>query len=411
MDSDLILIKYYRRHILTLKNKLDSIDPESSDLQPLLEFQSCLIKQIVRDEKRLSRRKNELVALKRDLRGKRLGKRESKALKGLIKRRKESVAGNKYLLYLWRCFGDGLVFKFISKWNLKRFLYEADSAEIKQKSGNIHGKDGLEQELDLLMDAIKSNVPAVLCDLTNIIRHGDLCLLGASDPVVIEVKSSKNRNKRVERQLESISKLHKYLEEDVGNVGGVEGMQRVELHGEERHHGEAFNQALDLSKDRPCAKLSPEKGLHYIALNTEREKDFDEVFEGIEAPVVYMLNQAKTEQRWDNYYPFVLSIKDPVNLYRFIAGEVYVVIMISSIVLKEMASDIGYDLEVSELENEAFIFSRPLNDCDEPFKAIVSEHFSGRLGLEFMTLEWFFENEKKLLGDMEKKLIEAMKNA
>lgn len=411
MDSDLILVKRYRRHIVILKNKLDSIDPESSNLQPLLEFQSYLIKQIVRDEKRLSIRKNELMALKRDLRGKRLGKRESKVLKGLIKRRKESIAGNKYLLYLWRCFGDGLVFKFISKWNLKRFLYEADSAEIKQKSGSIHGKDGLEQELDLLMDAIKSNVPAVLCDLTNVIRHGDLCLLGASDPVVIEVKSSKNRNKRVERQLESINKLHKYLEEDVGNLGGVEGMQRVELHGEERHHGEAFNQALDLSKDRPYAKLSPEKGLHYIALNTEREKDFDEVFEGIEAPIVYMLNQAKTEQRWDNYYPFVLSIKDPVNLYRFIAGEVYVVVMISSIVLKEMASDIGYDLEISELENEAFIFSRPLNGCDEPFKAIISEHFSGRLGLEFMTLEWFFENEKKLLGDMEKKLIEAMKNA
>nr|WP_156889263.1 hypothetical protein [Halomonas sp. 1513] len=411
MDSDLILIKYYRRRILTIKNKLDNIDPESSDLQPLLEFQSYLIKQIVRDENRLNRRKDELVTLRRDLRNKRLGKRESKALKGLIKRRKESVAGNKYLLYLWRCFGDGLVFKFISKWNLKRFLYEADSAEIKQKSGNIHGKDGLEQELSLLMDAIKNNVPAILCDLTNVIRHGDLCLLGASDPVVIEVKSSENKNKRVERQLESIRKLQKYLDEDVGNVGGVEGMQRVELHGEERHHGEAFNHALDLSKDRPYAKLSPEEGLHYIALNTEYEKDFDEVFEGIEAPIVYMLNQAKTEQRWDNYYPFVLSIKDPVNLYRFIAGEVYVVVMISSIVLKEMASDIGYELEISEFENEAFIFSRPLTGCDESFKAIVSEHFSGRLGLEFMTLEWFFENEKKLLGDMEEKFKETMGNA
>ncbi|APX91762.1 hypothetical protein BWR19_01720 [Halomonas sp. 1513] len=124
-----------------------------------------------------------------------------------------------------------------------------------------------------------------------------------------------------------------------------------------------------------------------------------------------MLNQAKTEQRWDNYYPFVLSIKDPVNLYRFIAGEVYVVVMISSIVLKEMASDIGYELEISEFENEAFIFSRPLTGCDESFKAIVSEHFSGRLGLEFMTLEWFFENEKKLLGDMEEKFKETMGNA
>ena len=188
MDSDLSLIKYYKRRILTFKNNLDSIDAESSDLQPLLDFQSYLIKQIIRDEKRLKRRKDELVTLKRGLRDKGLGKKEAKAVKELIKRRKESIAGNKYLLYLCRCFGDGLVFKFISKWNLKRFLYESDSAEIKQASGNIGGKDGLEQELALLIDAIKNNVPAVLCDLTNVIRHGDLCLLGASDPVVIETR-------------------------------------------------------------------------------------------------------------------------------------------------------------------------------------------------------------------------------
>jgi len=408
MDSDLSLIKYYRRRILTLKNKLDNIDAESPDLQPLLELQIYLFKQITRDEERLERRKDELANLKRSLRSKGLEKRDSRHLKELINKRKEAVAGNKYLLYLWRCFGDGITFKFISKWNLKRFLYEVDSPKIKQKAGNIHGKDGIAQELALLIDAIKNNAPAILCDLTNVIRHGDLCLLGASDPVVIEVKSSNNRNKRVERQLESINKLHKYLEEDVGDVGGVEGMRRVELHGEERHHGEAFNKALDLSKDLPYAKLSPEKGLYYIALNSEHEKDFNEVFKDIDSPIIYMLNQAKTEQRWDNYYPFVLSIKDPVNLYRFIAGEVYALVAISLPTLKEMASDIGYDLA---FENGAFIFSKPVTGCNEPFRAIVSEHFSGRLGLEFITLEWFFQHENKLLEDMESKLIEAVENA
>lgn len=408
MDSNLSLIKFYRRRILTLKNKLDNINPESSDLQPLLEFQFYLIKQIVRDEERLRRRRNELADLKRTLRGKGLGKQNSRVLKESINRRKETIAGNKYLLYLWRCFGDGVAFKFISKWNLKRFLYEVDSPEVKQKPGYIHGKDGIEHELALLTDAIKSKVPALLCDLTNVIRHGDLCLLGDSDPVVIEVKSSKNTNKRVERQLESLKKLQKYLQDDVGDVGGVKGMRRIEVHNEERHHGAAFNKVLDLSRYRPYAKLNPEKGLYYIALNTEYEKDFAEVFQGFEKPIIYMLNQAKTEQRWDNYYPFVLSIKDPVNLYRFIAGKVYVLIAINFLALIEMAADTGYDLEISEFENEAFIFSKPSAGCGEPFRAIVSEHFAGRLGFEFMTLEWFFENEKKLLLSMEEKLTGTM---
>lgn len=203
--------------------------------------------------------------------------------------------------------------------------------------------------------------------------------------------------------------MQEYLEEDVGDAGGVEGIRRIEIHGEERHHVEVFNKALDLSKERPCAKLNPEKGLFYIALNTEYEKDFNEVFEGIESTIVYMLNQAKTEQRWDNYYPFVLSIEDSVNLYRFIAGEVYVLVLIGCNTLKEMASDIGYGIELSDFENEAFIFSKSLIGCNEPFRAIVSEHFSGRLGFEFMTLEWLFENEKILLLQMEK-YINAMKN-
>lgn len=87
MDAELSLIKYYKRRILTFKSKLDSIDPNSSNLQPILDFQSYLIKQIVRDEKRLKRRKDELVTLKRGLRDEKLEKGEAKALKALIRKK------------------------------------------------------------------------------------------------------------------------------------------------------------------------------------------------------------------------------------------------------------------------------------------------------------------------------------
>ena len=60
MDSDLSLVKYYGRRILTFKNKIDNIDSESSDFQPLLDFQLYLIKQIIRDEERLRRKKMSL---------------------------------------------------------------------------------------------------------------------------------------------------------------------------------------------------------------------------------------------------------------------------------------------------------------------------------------------------------------
>jgi hypothetical protein len=39
-------------------------------------------------------------------------------------------------------------------------------------------------------------VPALLVDLTNTIRHGDICLMGESDPCLIEMKASKNLDSR-----------------------------------------------------------------------------------------------------------------------------------------------------------------------------------------------------------------------
>jgi len=37
--------------------------------------------------------------------------------------------------------------------------------------------------------AMKHNVPALLADLTNSVRHGDICLMGGSDPYLLEVKA------------------------------------------------------------------------------------------------------------------------------------------------------------------------------------------------------------------------------
>lgn len=411
MDSHLNTIKYYRRRILILKDKLDKINPESQDSKPLLNFQYYLITQITRAEKKINAKNIDLSLLKKELRKKGNDKNKSKLLKTKIEKEKKTVSGYKYLLYLWRCFGDGLVFKYISKWNLKRFLYESNSFEIKQAAGNLGGKVGFNQEWILLKDAIAHNVPAILCDLTNVIRHGDLCLLGASDPFVFEVKSSNNRNKRVERQLEAIESIHNYLKEDEGAIAGVECMQRVEIHGKEKHHGEALNYALELSKNKPYARIDPEMGLSYIVLNVGKDKNHEEIFKGIKNPLVFMLNQAKTEQRWDNYYPFVLSFSDAVNLYKFIAGEVYVLVVIDGIELERMAADIGYKLQFSEVENEAVILTKFIKGSEEPFKVVVSDHFFRRLGMEFISLEWFFSNEKEILKEIESKSLKPQKNS
>ncbi len=306
-----------------------------------------------------------------------------------------------YLLYVWRCFGDGIVFKFISKWNLKRLLFDVDSPEIKQQAGHLSGKKGFKREWQLLELAAKNKVPAILCDITNSIRHGDICLLGASDPYILEVKSSENTNKRVDRQKEAISRIHEYLENDVGTIGGLEGMQRVDLSPEEMHYNSTINELIKkMRKDRKSIKISPEPGLHYIGLFNASKNDYDNLFKDINEPIVYMLNQFKTEKRWDNYYPFTLSINDSESLYEFIKGEFYLIVTIDGTVLKKMFMDFGYELDVLMTENAGFVVKEIKKGDEEPIINIISDHFAGRLGLEFISLSWFVKHELHSIKEM-----------
>lgn len=411
MDSNLSMLRYYKKHIFTLKNMLDQLDPISNDFTPLLNIQKYIVDRILDSERRLKRKKSELAEFKKSLRCRETGKERSKEIKLKIQKANESINGYKYLLYLWRCFGDGIAFKYISKWNLKRLLFESDSPDIKQSPGFIGGKSGIKLEWSLIENAALHKVPAMLCDITNSIRHGDVCLLGASDPYVIEVKSSKNRNKRVDRQIESIGNIHSYLEKDKGSIGGIDGMRRVEMPHKEIHHNSTINEVIASARNGTNIRLSPEPGLFYIGFTVGGDAGYDDLFKGINEPVVYMLNQAKTDKRWDNYYPFTLSIKTPDFLYSFINGEVYLLVVLDGSIMKAMSKEIGYDLEIVMSEEVGFLFTKEVEGYDEPFIGIASEHYVGRLGLEFLSLEWLFQKEKYMLAEIEENLYEQIQNA
>ena len=62
--------------------------------------------------------------------------------------------------------------------------------------------------------ACKAGVPTLLNDITMSMRHGDVCLLGEGAPVLVEVKSSQNKNDRVERQKNNLNRLAEFLAED-----------------------------------------------------------------------------------------------------------------------------------------------------------------------------------------------------
>jgi hypothetical protein len=410
-DDNLCMLRYYKRHVFQLKKMLNDLDPESSDLRPLAEIQGYLIDRVVGTEAKVSKQKALRKSLKSKLREKGASKAKSSAIKEQVTSCNARISGYKFLLYLWRCFGDGIANKYVSKWNLKRFFYAHDSLEMKPAPGYLGGKKGIRAERHLLQEALSNNVPALLCDLTNIIRHGDVCLLGASDPFVIEVKSSANRNKRTDRQLLAIREIHQYLEEDVGSVGGFRGMQRQALHLEERHHNLAINHVAVEAADGRLSRISPEEGVFYIGVPTQNDVNIEQLFEGVEEPMVFMLNHDKTEQLWGNYYPFTLSLLEPETLYAFLSGAIFLLVVIGQPSLRARANAAGFDLNVVMANNVGFELLNRASTFNSESPYAASEHFVGRLAFEFLSLDWFFESGRLMINDLEEQMKRESENA
>ena len=206
-------------------------------MQLLLSLQGELLRRISHTEARIAEFRSRWQASRTQIRGGRLPKRDTVRLKQKLAATGKRLKQFQWLLFVWRCFGDGIAFTYLDKWAMKPLLYNVQNPCAKEKAGNILGKEGLKSEIALLREAIKFGVPTLLTDLTNSIRHGDLCLLSGSDPHLLEVKSSKNSNQRVSRQIDSISSIHSYLAADEAfNVRGTPHIRRVELAIPERNY-------------------------------------------------------------------------------------------------------------------------------------------------------------------------------
>ncbi len=388
------MLGYYKRHIFALADKVSKLNADLADLDLLIETQLYILKRILASEKRKSHYKNEHVALKSQLRKHQLPKAKTATLKQKADHIHRCADHCQWLLYVWRCFGDAIAFSYLDKWAIKPFLYNDTTPNVKQTAGHVSGKEGLYHELALILDAKKKGVPALLNDLTNSIRHGDVCLLGAGDPYVIEVKSSNNANKRTERQSKSIKNIHDYLENDGGeNVRGAPYCIRMEIPVPEENYIDLINQMIEDALEDGCSKKTPEPGLHYIVLNTRCEPDFANLFEGIAQPIVHFLNQAKNDQAWGCYYPFTLSIKKSESLYAFLKGDVFIIVVFDAAELTNLYLTNGFSMTFLNEGDWACELEGIADGVTENVKFKVSHHWFERIAFEFLSWKWVLAAE------------------
>jgi hypothetical protein len=312
----------YRKSIYRLVALLRKIQSDPEDLDMLLQMQREIITRIRRTDQRIA----ELKALKRHLTGEKkrgsLSKADTRSIKEGIVAVSGAVSFYQWILFVWRSFGDSIAFVYLDKFSIKHMIFNVDDGAKKEASGALVGKEGFEYEWRLVRSMARKKIPAMLCDISNVLRHGDVCVLVGPDPIPIEVKASGNSNARVERQLENLKKIRSFYETDtVTNFRGHETVRRVELLAPKANHAAAINECIELSKQTGGAAVSPESGLVYACLRTA---SIDEILMPHLNPscAVVMLNSAKAEGEWGIFVPFLLSIDRDEAIFEFLNGEI-----------------------------------------------------------------------------------------
>jgi hypothetical protein len=209
----------YRKHSFAQAHLLLSrLRDNLEDLEALRELQELLLREVVRTEKKIRQHKSEIRAIAEPNLAS-----SAKRLRYLNRR----IEGYRQCAYVWRSFGDAIAFIYVDRFSLKQCFYSTETINPKQDAGFILGKEGLANELAILNAALERDIPAILVDLTNTIRHGDVCLLGASDPFLIEAKVGKNLNSRGKKQKRNLEKLHDFYETDKSlGLRGIPVLQR-----------------------------------------------------------------------------------------------------------------------------------------------------------------------------------------
>ncbi len=368
---------YHRSAFSQAYALVDALRTDNSDFDALRGLQQLILHEVARNERIIRQTKADLKEATAE------DAQSAVRRKNLLERRVES---SRQCAYICRCFGDAIAYSYLDKHALKHTYFSTESTSVRQGSGFVSDKTGLSVEIELLEDALANGVPAVLSDLTNIIRHGDVCLLGGHDPYPIEVKSSKNVDRRGRQQRRVLKRLHDFYQTDrAENFRGFPEMKRQVITSREKNYIDDFNRCIEDARANGHAICEPEHGVYYL-VTVDETADMEELFSVITpGPMwVFSLNEFKFNRCWAPYQPFILTIRREDDLWDFVRGELHVTVMINTEVLVGIAAEYGGRAEIQPDANDY-----PLS-IDFPGVGFlkISRQMLGRIAMEFVSPRW-----------------------
>ncbi|WP_249405255.1 hypothetical protein [Pantoea agglomerans] len=306
-------------------------DPYNMEL--ILELHRFLIRKIVKEEKRIKRLKRIRSRLTRIKKNRRLAKDGSKKIKMLMSMIEPRLKARKVMIYTWKFFGDGIANIYQPTCNLKHLYYDSNY-NVKEDAGFISGKEGFKQEWKIFRMGLDKKVPVILSDITNVIRHGDVCAMGWSDPVPIEVKKTKHANPggRVNRQLRELQQLAMFFGNDYApNFRNGFDAYRIEKQGKDIVYYNEINLVVRNALKDGYSSMEVERGLTYFCCRITKGDDVDvnavNHLEGIYGGNdSVMIHELTPEKNWGVAYPFTLSLEDEC-LVAFIQNDISILIL------------------------------------------------------------------------------------
>ncbi len=258
--------------VLRLTSMLRQLETERENISLLVALQRDLIRLIRGAERRIAKLRADVTKETARLKNARLPKDQAKQLKKRITRLKGRVEKEQYLKFIWKCFGDGIAFIYIDKFSLKHPFYSTEDYSPKQEAGALSGKEGFKLEWQRVKEVAKAGIPAMLCDITNMLRQGDVCALIGPDPMLAEMKSSGNINKRTKRQRKSLEALGAfYAKDEARDFHGLPHTRRVEIGVPEVTHIDTLNACIKDSEGKSMSFIAPEPGLKYFCIRDIKE--------------------------------------------------------------------------------------------------------------------------------------------
>lgn len=307
-----------------------------------------------------------------------------------------------YLRYNFLCLGDSLAFLYLDRFSLKQTYFNVENYSPKQGGGFLSGQTGLPGEIGVLEQAVKAGIPAVLCDLTNVVRYGDVCLLGAGDPVPIEVKSSKSKDKRAKRQKKKLATLAEFLETDqASGFRGYPGTTfRIETTLPLKSYSEELEAAIHDAETEGTVVFDVDECLR-VGVFAGDDPDIKSLMEGVdgERALCNFVNQIKSNMLWGCYYPYALSIKHTESYAKFVYGEVVIVTVLEMGKFESKLARDGFELKLETEENtiQCRIKSPELlDDFEEPW-FLVGGHMMARMWTDFLNPSWIVQNSIEMM--------------